>query len=59
MATPPPQEHSEVEEMILSQQCYWHCWCAPLILPFPLHCPAEQNQLGASQPCATARVYSC
>lgn len=47
MATPPPppQEQSEVEETILSQQCYWHCWCVPLIVPFPLHCPAEQNQL--------------
>lgn len=41
----PPQEHSEVEEIILSVQCYWHCWCVPPILPFSLHCPAEQNQL--------------
>lgn len=47
---PPPQEQSEVEEMILSHQHYWHCWCVPLILPFPLHCPAEQNQLECHSP---------
>lgn len=28
----------------------WHCWCVPLILPFPLHCPAEQNQLECHSP---------